>query len=681
MYNTDSLRNLGIIAHVDAGKTTLSERILFNCGLISTMGEVSSGTTVMDFLPEERERGITVESACISVHWKDVRINLVDTPGHVDFSAEVERTLAVIDGCVVVFSGVDGVEAQSEMVWRVADRNALPRLVFINKLDRTEADYKRVLTELEERLGVRTLLLTLPLLREVSDAAQTPLAGVVDVLTGEVLHSQDAFSDAVQEAAAREREAAMTRLLETLADVDEAFMTLWADDRQTQADIVEAVRSACLARTLVPVFCGAARANLGVTQLLDGIATFLPDPDQGLHLRSHAGCALFSPDELAGISEANDCAAFVWKVVHTASQRFAWLRLYAGSLVSGDLLMAGKDRTKAGAVSVFRIDAEQVLALPRASSGDIVACTGPSFATGESVSKSGTPLRLALLNNASPVLSQTIEPQKAEDYPRLTSALAKKADEDPSLHVEIDEATGSCLVSGQGELHLNVLLDTLIRELGLALHAQKPRVVCRERVTATITASAECALENPPLFGRVRISLVPTAPGSGLTLTLQDPPPQGIEPCALKEALLSHLHQGGHSTWPLCDLCVRVEALAMVSERCTLDGMRLAFANALQKALAQARNDGLLEELEPVMRLELFCPDDVLGSLLNQLAQVHAKVLQLDESHSQYALRSVKHVLAEAALQELLEFPTQLRSATQGRCELFLTFARFARIS
>ena len=534
---TQSLRNLCLIAHVDAGKTTLAERMLYACGVISQMGEVGAGSTVTDFLPEERARGISIVSACVSMPWNGLHLNLVDTPGHIDFSSEVWRTLAVIDGCVVVVSAVDGLEAQTEMVWLRADEHALPRLIFLNKLDRPESDLLGTLQSLATRLRVTPILLNIPFyLLDAEDANKAsltlskvsgtePLLGLFDLVAGEIRtlqawpkHLSATFKNdlniKLKELSKNYRE----DLLAKLAEVDDSFLELWVKASFTPSQIRQTIAKCTRELKVVPVFCGAAKLNLGVDLLLDGIIHYLPNPLEGASLRSKARVwpskrleVKDSPRIDLKLGSQEDCLAFVWKIIHLGQKRLACLRLFSGIIQSGATLYSSSTGL-GGPIKLFRLAAEQIDELDLALAGDLVACSGPNFALGDTLSATASSFALAPLLPQPPVLSQTIEPKREQDYPLLRQALAKCLDEDPSLVVTEDEATGSYLISGQGELQLKILLDLLQRELGLALQAKAPQVNYRLGLKREVWAEAEVAQkqEQSELYGLAKLCLEPT---------------------------------------------------------------------------------------------------------------------------------------------------------------------------
>lgn len=653
----ESLRNIGIIAHVDAGKTTLSERILFYCHAIPRMGEVGDGSTVMDFMPEEQKRGITIGAACISCFWQNTRINLVDTPGHIDFTYEVDRIVRVIDGAVVVFSAVDGVEPQSEMVWHQADTYHLPRIVFINKIDREDASVNETIAAMRERLAVLPAILTYPLID-----ANKKCIGLLDIVTKEAL-----FFDATTLGARFERKAVPTelqeltdtlheQLLETVATADETFLEVWLEQSWTVKDLTQAIQRATQACTLIPVYCGAAKANIGIQPLLDGVIDFLPRPPR------------FEPKTTK--NSLPETLGFVFKVVHHADERICWLRLYRGSLKNGDPLAISSTPNQAATIHLYRIDAEQILAVDEAHAGDIVAVAGLLAQTGDTIQTQGQSLLLDPLPTPSPVLATTIEPKHAEDYPQLAEALARYQVEDPSLRIETMES-GVYRVLGMGELHLQVLVERLIREHHIKIHATTSSIVRKESIAKTASASMRVSFEQGSLaqYGEVQLTVAPRERGSGNAIHLAVNPPFSCDTSPLINAITTML-ACGLRYGAMVDVAVTITDMQAVAGKWTLQGLCKATVDALTEALHKAT----IIALEPIMQVTIVTPHETMGSCLTQLARAHATVMGVDEE------ATCSHIHAEAALLDIVDLPTSLRSATKGRCPVLMTFTRFDHI-
>ena len=631
----DKIRNIALAAHVDAGKTTLCERVLFHCQAISVMGEVDAGSTVMDFLPEEQKRGISITASAISCFWQGLRLNLVDTPGHVDFSGEVERSLSAVDAAIVIVSAVDGVEAQTEAVWRHLSERGLPSLIFINKCDRRDGRFTDVLGELASRLGITPALLTLPLGASESTQDAPQLTGVCSLLSSP-------SSDMPEQA-----QSLHESLLERLAEADDTFLSLWLEGSFTTKDVKEACARACQSRKLVPVLCGSALHNLGVTELLSAVADFLPAP-------SHT-------------SGSAALEAHVFKIVWHREERYAFLRLTSGHLSNHQRLTLsdGQDIS----LALFRPDAERFLALEEAFAGDIVAIQGGHLRPGDTLTD--TAIHHSPLAQHPPVLRQSLEAMQESDYPRLGQALARIADEDPSLEIHRDAATGTYLVSGLGELHLEILRERLLREFGLTIRAQAPQVRHKESILQEAEASAQCETTS----GSASLSLcVHPLPEQAKIVTLfaQSLSLSEREACAIRAAIQTVCQRGVLAGWPLCGLSVEICALAQDGPHAE-EALTRAAQMALSKALEQAKP----VLLSPIMHLELTSLPDCLGSALHLLQSLDVRILSLEEVKSTTVVR--KRIVAEAFLESLPNFSTRLRSATGGRCQLLLRPDRFAR--
>ncbi|MCR5815207.1 MAG: GTP-binding protein [Desulfovibrio sp.] len=645
MDTSNNLRNLALAAHVDAGKTTLCERLLFDCQAISVMGNVDAGSAVMDYLPEEQKRGISICTAAISCFWHGLRLNLVDTPGHVDFTGEVERSLRAVDAAIVIVSAVDGVEAQTEAVWRSLDQRGLPRLVFINKCDRSESNYEAVLSELETRLGAKTALLTVPRFAEEDKASQAPssLSGVLSLLNAKTIENADLRQKA---------ESLRETLLERVAEADDTFLSLWLEGDFDEKDVVCALARATQAGRLVPVCSGSALKNLGIIELLNCASALLPAP------------AISQEDLQAPLQ------AYIFKVVWHGDQRFAFLRLLKGSLKNHDKLRLF-GQSEPCEITLFRPDAERFLDLEQALAGDLVAITGIDAQAGAMLASQ--PSAAASNYQKYPtVLRQSLEPYQEADYAPLAEALTRIADEDPSLEIGRDAATGTYLVSGLGELHLEILRERLLREFGLEVRAQEPQVRHKESIRRGAQAEAHCEMDGQK--GSVRLSVRPlddclkcqTAFSAQCTATK-------AEACAIDDALQTVLTAGVLAGWPLAGLGVEVLAIGpdLRSPDCLARAAREALIEAIQKA------QPIL--LSPLMHLELTAPESCLGPALHLLQSLNVRILSLEALAKGTSLcERRKRIVAEAFLEQLKNFSTRLRSTTGGRCQLLVRPERFA---
>lgn len=672
------LRNIGIIAHIDAGKTTLTERILFYTRKIHRMGEVHEGTATMDFMPEEQERGITITSACTTCHWKDRVINIIDTPGHVDFTIEVERCLRVLDGAVGVFCAVAGVEPQSETVWRQSEQFGVPKLAFVNKMDRPGADFDRTVQAIRTRLGANAVPVTIPV------GSGADFSGVIDLIKEKVLSfSEDDEGMTVSESAPERdlKEAcskARDHMLESLADVDDVFMEKYLEGSVTEDDIRSAMRRAVLARTFTPVLAGSALGNKGVQPLLDAICDFLPSP---CDLPPVKGLDAKGESVSVPLTEDGPFVGLVFKVVMEDGRKTAFLRVYSGRFDEGDSL-TNVNRGKDDRVGrIYRLHADHREQLKSASAGDIVAVVGLRSAhTGETYAK-GIDVRLEAIESYAPVITLALEPRNADEGKVLDEALARYTEEDPTLLSHFDEETGMRTISGMGELHLDVTLERMRREYHISPRVGAPEVIMRETITGT--GEGDCVFDRElgkvQHFGHVSVSVAPRPRGAGNTVKPGSFLPEDKIAAAKviqKELLAAALEgatdalQSGDLTgYPVVDVAVTITGIERRDGVASEPGCRMAAAQALKQALAAASP----VILEPVMNVTISCPEAELGSAISLFGTLGGKIDEMEDNSGQ------KVVHGTASLRKLFGFSTKLRSATQGRAGLVMSFSRFDR--
>lgn len=672
------LRNIGIIAHIDAGKTTLTERILFYTRKIHRMGEVHEGTATMDFMPEEQERGITITSACTTCHWKDRVINIIDTPGHVDFTIEVERCLRVLDGAVGVFCAVAGVEPQSETVWRQSEQFGVPKLAFVNKMDRPGADFDRTVQAIRTRLGANAVPVTIPV------GSGADFSGVIDLIRAKVLSfseddegmtvSESAPEGDLKEACSKARD----HMLESLADVDDVFMEKYLEGSVTEDDIRSAMRRAVLARTFTPVLAGSALGNKGVQPLLDAICDFLPSP---CDLPPVKGLDAKGESVSVPLTEDGPFVGLVFKVVMEDGRKTAFLRVYSGRFDEGDSL-TNVNRGKDDRVGrIYRLHADHREQLKSASAGDIVAVVGLRSAhTGETYAK-GIDVRLEAIESYAPVITLALEPRNADEGKVLDEALARYTEEDPTLLSHFDEETGMRTISGMGELHLDVTLERMRREYHISPRVGAPEVIMRETITGT--GEGDCVFDRElgkvQHFGHVSVSIAPRPRGAGNTVKPGSFLPEDKIAAAKviqKELLAAALEgatdalQSGDLTgYPVVDVAVTITGIERRDGVASEPGCRMAAAQALKQALAAASP----VILEPVMNVTISCPEAELGSAISLFGTLGGKIDEMEDNSGQ------KVVHGTASLRKLFGFSTKLRSATQGRAGLVMSFSRFDR--
>jgi len=646
--------------------------MLFYTDKIHRMGEVHDGNATMDYLPEEQERGITINSACTSCAWQGYVINLIDTPGHVDFTIEVERSLRVLDGAVGVFCAVGGVQPQSETVWRQADRHGVPKLVFINKMDRVGADFDRVMAQLKTKLGASPLILTRPFGQEEN------FTGVLDILRRRLyLWGHDDLGAEMKETApppdlAEALEAERAALVETVAENDDEVMEDYLEGREISEERLKAaIRRATLGLKLVPVFCGAALRNKGVQPLLDGIVDYLPAPTDmpPLVALDTQGAPL-----TVEFREKAPLAALVFKIqMVDQGRKMSFLRLYSGRLAEGDEVLNPRTGQKDKIGRILRVHAGKRDRIGEARAGELVGVMGlRSAGTGDTICAPGRPLLLESIRAADPVISIALEPENSGDLDKLTEALSKLTEEDPTFKAKVDDQTGQTIISGMGELHLEVLTQRIAREFGLNVRAGKPQVVYRETIGQAASGEGLFDRELGGARHRVRaaVAVAPLSRGTGYQTENRLPAPETLPP-ALMAAALNTLAEGGNAGplqgFPLLDLKASLAELELGEGEDSEAVVRTAVSLALREALGRAAPT----LMEPLMHLEITTPDEFMGEIIGDLAARKGRVEELT-GQSRF-----KVVTALAPLGELFGYSTAIRSQTQGRGSFTMRFSHY----
>ncbi|MDR1085519.1 MAG: elongation factor G [Deltaproteobacteria bacterium] len=668
-----ALRNIGIIAHIDAGKTTLTERILFYTGRTHKLGEVHDGEATMDFLPEEQERGITIMSAVTSCRWRTTDINIIDTPGHVDFTIEVERSLRVLDGAVGVFCAVGGVQPQSETVWRQADRYRVPKLVFVNKLDRIGADFDRVMGQLKSRLQANPLIITRPWGQEDG------FKGVLDLLNNRFYTWPDDQLGAEMVAspcppeAGKEADGGRLLLLETLAEADDRIMEAYLSDQEIPLETLKsAIRQATIDLKVTPVFAGAALRNKGVQPLLDGIVDYLPSPADLPPLTAH------TPEGREVTIEPKikePAVGLVFKIqLMDQGRKLNFIRLYSGRLKEGDEVINTRTGQKDKVSRLLRINAGKRERLSEARFGDLVGVVGlRSAVTGDTVCDPERPVLLERIKAAEPVISVAVEPESAADQGRLFETLTKMTEEDPTFKIKVDGDTGQTVISGMGELHLEVLVHRLNREFGLSTRVGKPQVVYRETVTSQAQGAGLFDRELGGAVHTVRalVTVKPQARGQGNKTSHKLIPDAVLTEKAVSaafETLNDSLSSGPVLGYPLLDTELFLDKLEL-GEGLTVDApIRMAVSQAVLKAL-NAASPSLME---PVMRLEVTSPDEFTGEIIGDLNSRSGRIEDMISPQTGYRI-----ITAQVPLAELFGYSTAIRSQTQGRGSFLMQFDHF----
>ena len=671
----EQVRNIGIMAHIDAGKTTTTERILYYTGRVHTPGEVHEGSALMDYMDQERERGITITAAATTCHWRNHRVNIIDTPGHVDFTVEVERSLRVLDGAIAVFCAVGGVEPQSETVWRQADNYRVPRLAFINKMDRVGADFSRATEMIAERLGANPVAIQIPV------GAEDGFRGVVDLVTMQARfpNSEDLGSTWSDEAIPAELadDAALARveLLEALADVDEEIMELYLEEVEPEeATIHAALRRATLAGDIVPVLCGSAFKNNGVQKLMDAVVEYLPSP---LDVPPVAGVRPKDgePESRDASAEEPLCALAFKIMTDSYVGRLAFIRVYSGVLKAGGVVLNVATGKKERVNRVLQMHANKREEIQEARAGDIVAIVGfKTIRTGDTLSALERPILLEDMTFPEPVIFIAIEPKTKADGEKMTEALAGLSDEDPTFVVKKDPETGQTVISGMGELHLEIITDRLLREFGVKANVGTPQVAYRETIAkaAQIDYRLERQAGTKAQFAHVKLAVTPAELGTGETFTSdvseETLPKEYVK--AVEEAVLQACSSGILAGYPIVDIAIQLEGGSFDEETSSDAAFRAAGAEAFRQALQEA-NPALLE---PLMDVEVVVPADFVGDVTGHLNTKRARINGMEQRGD------VQLVDSQVPLSEMFGYATQVRSLTQGRASYTMQFARYDKV-
>lgn len=673
-HRLQSLRNIGIIAHIDAGKTTTTERILFHAGLIHRVGNVDEGNTVTDFMPQERERGITIQSAAITCEWKGHQINLIDTPGHIDFTSEVQRALRVLDGGVVAFDGVAGVEPQSETVWRQADRYGVPRIAFVNKMDRAGADLDQTLEMMRKRLGAHPILVQCPIGREEA------FEGVIDLIAMRALYfdAEGAMrTEPIPQFLHQEAERRREQMLEALADVDDdiALAYLEGEEISRQA-LIQALRKATCASKAVPVLCGAALRNIGIQPLLDAIVAYLPSP---LDLPAITGRDPITEEEITcRVSEAEPLAALVFKIsTDPYVGKLAFLRVYSGVIARGMTVLNPTTGETARIGRLVRMHADRREEVEELRTGDIGAVLGlRAIQTGQTLCDPSRPVELEEISFPTPVIEISLKTQSKAAEERLAVALQRLADEDPTLNVRQNEQTGETILAGMGELHLDVVVDRLRREFGVEAHVSPPKVAYCETITRPVTVEGRLVKQTGGRgqFAVVVVEFEPLESGAGFVFEnkiVGGAIPKEYIP-AVEKGIREAMRQGPYAKMPVVD----IKATLIDGKFHEVDSSERAFFTAGSLALREAVMKGGPVILEPMMKIDVVAPQQYTGDIIGDLSGRAATVTGIEPRTA-----GVQSILALVPLARMFGYATALRSLTQGRGSFTMEFSHYQRTS
>ena len=662
------------MAHIDAGKTTTTERILFYTGVSHKIGEVHDGEATMDWMVQEQERGITITSAATTCFWREHRINIIDTPGHVDFTIEVERALRVLDGAVAVFDAVAGVEPQTETVWRQADRYHVPRMCFVNKMDRIGADFFRCVEMIKTRLKAKAVPLQIPI------GAEDEFRGMVDLIKGKAIIFDDAtmgadyVEEAIPEAYMEQYETLRMEMLEAIAEEDEALLEKYLGGEElTPEELIAGLRKACINLKLVPVLCGTAFKNKGVQPLLDAVVDYLPSPDQVAVIK---GTVPGTEDEVeCPCDDSKPLAALAFKL---ASDPFighlTFLRIYSGHVESGVTVVNAKTGKKERLGRLLKMHANKREEIKWAGAGDIVAAVGLKYtATGDTLCDIGKEIELEAMEIPEPVIEVAIEPKSKADRDALSTALAKLAKEDPSFRVKGDEETGQTLIAGMGELHLEIIVDRLIREFGVNANVGKPQVAYRETITAPAKSDTKYAKQSGGRgqYGHCVLEIEPN-PEKGYefvnSITGGVIPKEYINP--IDKGIQDAMKSGTLAGFPVVDVKVNL----VFGSYHDVDSSEQAFYITGSMAIKDACKKARPVLLEPVMSVEVVTPEEYIGDVMGDLNSRRGKVSSMDSRAGSQV------VSCHVPLSEMFGYATDLRSRTQGRATFTMQFDHYEKV-
>ncbi len=668
-FPLEKIRNIGIIAHIDAGKTTATEMILHHAGRTYKVGSVDEGTAVMDWMEQERERGITITSAATTCHWRKHRINIIDTPGHVDFTAEVERSLRVLDGGVVIFDGVAGVEAQSEAVWRQADKYGVARICFINKMDRTGADFHHTVTMINERLQNRALPIQLPM------GSEKDFRGIIDLVENKVIafpvDSNSISIEGTETLLAKHRQ----ELIENLADLDEQIMLLYLEGQDVSAtQIKAAIRRLTISNRMVPVLCGSALRDRGIQLLLDAIVDYLPSP---VDVPPISVTDLESGEEILRLpSDDEPFAALAFKTVFDPFMgRLVYLRVYSGRVKAGAQVLNATIDKKERVGKLYVMHANHREEIEHTETGSIVASLGLKMtSTGDTLCETKRPVLLEAIRFAEPVLSMAVEPKSKVDQDKLDDSLTKLAMEDPTFKVYHDEETGQTLISGMGELHLEVLMERIFREYGIRVNAGKPQVAYKETITIPVESEGRFIRQSGGRgqYGHVWLRIEPGERGSGFEFRDQirsGAIPKGFTP-SVEAGAKSALQSGGLAGYPVIDVKVTLYDGSFHE----VDSSDVAFKMAAFMAMRDGIDKAKPVILEPIMEVEITTPNQFLGDIIGDLNSRRAHIEGIESRAESSTIRCL------VPLAETFGFAGDLRSLSQGRASHTMCFHRYEEL-
>lgn len=672
-YPPEKIRNIGFVAHIDAGKTTTTERILFYTGRVYKLGEVDEGTATTDWMPQEKERGITITSAATYCTWKDYQINIIDTPGHVDFTVEVERSLRVLDGCVVIFDAANGVEPQSETVWHQADRYEVPRIVFINKMDRVGANFEDVVEQIRKKLNAIPLVVQLPM------GCAENFVGVIDLIEHAAYVWEDEEGKIFKKVEippqyVSQVEEYRSKLIETISEYDNLIMEKFLKNEEISvSEIKSAIRKLVITNTLVPVFCGSAYKNRGIQLLLDGICDYLPSPleckVEGIDVETLQKRTIRkSEDEiLCGLVFKVQTDRFFGKLLYT--------RIYSGKLKINDMIYNPRTGKTERVGRIVRLHVQQKEDIKEAYFGDIVGLIGlKNFTTGDTICSKKYPILVEKIHIPEPVIWEKIEPKTKADEEKLAYALSNFLEEDPTLKLKVDPETGDMIISGMGELHLEILVDRLKREYGVEVRTSKPQIAYREYLLNSVVGEGKYIKQTggKGQYGHVVLKLVPLPKNSGVRFVNRISGgviPKEFIP-AIEDGVKEALESGPIGGYPVTD----VEVVLIDGSYHEVDSSEIAFKIAAEYAVKNAYTKTPAVLLEPIMRVEVVTFDEYLGEVLSDFNSRRGKIVSMEAKGHTY------FIVAYVPLSEMFGYATVLRSLTQGRANYVMEFSHYEEV-
>lgn len=664
------LRNIGIMAHIDAGKTTTTERILYYTGLTHKVGEVHNGNTVMDWMEQEQQRGITITSAATTCFWHEHRINIIDTPGHVDFTVEVERCLRILDGAIFLLDAKAGVETQTKVVWRQANHYDVPRLVFINKMDAVGAEFEHSVESLRSELSDNPMPIQIPM------GSERDFEGVISLITMKAYYNKSDFGETVVEAPIPDAYLEVATLkrkqmIETIADGHDDILMLYLEGEDIPQDVlIEAIKEATLSRRVTPVLCGSAFKNMGVQMLLDAVVDFLPSPLERPLITGHSN----KGEELH--RKPDDQEPFCGLVFKVMSDpyvgRLAYLRVYSGVIKTGGSILNVSQNKKVRANKLLHMHANNRTEVDTAGAGDIVAAIGLKFAaTGNTLSEISHPILLEAIEFPEPVISIAVEPKKSGEYDKMYEALNALSLEDPTLVTVVDEKTGQTILSGMGELHLEIMIDRLMKEFGVMVNSGKPRVTYKETISKEVVTSYELSQDSGPqnTYAYVKLKVSPAERGKGhsirVTAETKKIPKQYVDAAleGISQSLVSGILQG----YEVIDLNIDLCDIQYQEGNATELGFMTAGAYTLKQALAE----GTSKLLEPMVSVIIHAPENYIGDIMDDLQKRSGNITQMESYHKDHKLTAI------VPLSHMFGYATDIRSLTRGNGHYTMVFSHY----